>query len=71
MFRRFYSHPMSWALAIIATLMVLATLERMSGTQGAYAMLARVGEQVSQQVVVVGHRVVQQVVIVGHKLRGN
>lgn len=71
MFRRFYSHPMSWVLAVIATLLVLATLERMSGTQGAYAMLARVGDQVSQQVVIVGHRVVQRVVIVGHKLAGN
>jgi hypothetical protein len=70
MFTRFYSHPMAWALAAIATLVVLATLERMSGTEGAYAMLSRVGEQVSQQVVVVGHRVAQQVIVVGHKLKG-
>jgi hypothetical protein len=43
----------------------------MSSTQGAYAMLSRVGEQVSQQVVIVGHRVAQQVIIVGHKLKGS
>jgi len=71
MFRRFYSHPLALTLALITTLVVLATLERMSGTEGAYSMLARVGEQVTQQVVVVGHHVVQQVVIVGHKLSGN
>ncbi|HSW05967.1 hypothetical protein [Aquabacterium sp.] len=68
MFRRFVSHPYAIGLALLATLMVLATLERMSGTEGAYHMLARVGTEVSQQVVVVGHRVVQQVVIVGRKL---
>lgn len=71
MFRRFYSHPLALGLSVLATLLVLATLERMSGTEGAYAMLTRVGAQATQHVVVVGHRMVQQVVIVGRKLGGN
>jgi len=70
MFRRFYTHPWALALALIATLGVLGTLERMTGTQGAYSMLTRVGLNATQQVVVVGHRVVQQVIVIGHKLGG-
>jgi hypothetical protein len=68
MFRRFYSHPLALGLALAATVGVLSLLARMAGTEGAYAMLGRVGAQAVQQVVIVGHRVVQQVVIVGRKL---
>lgn len=70
MFRRFYSHPLAIMLALAATLAVLGTLERMTGTDGAYSMLTRVGLQATQQVVVVGHKVVQQVIVIGHKLGG-
>ncbi|MBI5256646.1 MAG: hypothetical protein HY855_09110 [Burkholderiales bacterium] len=68
MFRRFVSHPMAVVLAILTTLVLLAGLERLSGTEGAYHMLARVGAQATQQVVIVGHRVVQQVVIIGRRM---
>lgn len=68
MFRRFFSHPLALLLALGTTLAVISLLARMAGTEGAYAMLGRVGVHAAQQVVVMGHRVVQQVVIVGRKL---
>lgn len=70
MFRRFYTHPLAVGLALLTTLLVLAGLDRMAGTEGAYSLLARVGANVSQQVVIVGHRVVQQVVIIGRRVGG-
>ncbi len=70
MFRRFYTHPLAVGLAVLATLLVLAGLDRMAGPEGAYHMLARVGAEATQRVVIVGHHVVQQVVIVGRRLGG-
>lgn len=70
MFRRFYSHPLAFGLALATTVGVLALLARMAGPEGAYAMLGRIGAQAVQQVVIVGHRVVQQVVVVGRKAGG-
>jgi hypothetical protein len=68
--RHLFSHPLSLGWALVATLLIIVGLDRIAGTEGAYSMLARVGQSVGQQVVVVGHRLAQEVVVVGHRLGG-
>jgi len=69
MFRRFYTHPLAVGSAIAITFMLLLGVTHIAGTEGAYHMLARISDDVAQQVVIVGHRVVQSVEVIGKKLR--
>lgn len=70
MFRQFLSHPIAVISALLVTLVVMIGLARLAAPDGALHMLTRVGQEVTQQVIVVGHRVVQQVIIVGQRLKG-
>ena len=69
MFRRFFAHPLAAGSAIAVTLLALLGVTHLGGNAGAYHLLARVSDQVAQQVVVVGHRVTQTVEIIGRKLK--
>ena len=69
MFKRFYTHPLALGSAIAVTFLLLLGLSHLGGNDGAYHVLARVSDQVAQQVVVVGHRVTQTVEIIGRKLQ--
>ena len=51
------------------TLLALLGVTHLGGNAGAYHVLARVSDQVAQQVVVVGHRVTQTVEIIGRRLK--
>ena len=65
----FFMHPLALGSAIAVTLLALLGVTHLGGNAGAYHLLARVSDQVAQQVVVVGHRVTQTVEIIGRKLR--
>lgn len=69
MFRRFYTHPLALGAAMAVTLLALLGVTHLGGNAGAYHVLARVSDQVAQQVIVIGHRVVQQVEVIGHRLK--
>jgi hypothetical protein len=69
MFRRFFTHPLALGSAIAVTFLALLGVTHLGGNAGAYHVLARVSDQVAQQVVVVGHRVTQTVEIIGRKLQ--
>jgi hypothetical protein len=67
MFRRFFMHPLALGSAIAVTLLALLGVTHLGGNAGAYHLLARVSDQVAQQVVVVGQRLIERVVVTGHK----
>lgn len=67
MFRQLLSHPLALGFALLATLLLAFSVDRLASDEGGRSMLMRIGATLHQQVVVIGHRVVQEVVVIGRR----